>query len=87
MNKTSELIEELIKINNDLMNENEELKKSLEENTIIESKEDIKEEKKPEIKENDKIRYGRLVKFFRGDRVCYVRELFINDKKINVPLY
>ena len=87
MNKTSELIEELIKINDKLLNENEDLKKQLEQNTIIESKEEIKEDKKPDTKPEDNIRYGRLVKFFRGDRVCYVRELFINDKKMNIPLY
>ena len=34
----------------------------------------------------DKIKYGRLVKCFRNNRYFYIREIFVDGKKLNIPL-
>tara|TARA_R110002072_G_scaffold2960_2_gene22652 strand:+ start:75 stop:428 length:354 start_codon:yes stop_codon:yes gene_type:complete len=64
------------------------LKEQLEQNTIIETSEDIKISSRSSIKEykEDKIKYGRLVKCFRNNRYFYIREIFVDGKKLNIPL-
>ena len=101
MNKTSEYIEEIIKLNDTQLNkinklqkeldikdkEIENLKEEIEQNTIIETNEDLKITPRSSIsKDNKKIKYGRLVKCFRNNKYFYIREVFIDGKKLNIPL-
>tara|TARA_R110001592_G_scaffold157146_1_gene387940 strand:- start:1458 stop:1766 length:309 start_codon:yes stop_codon:yes gene_type:complete len=101
MNKTSEYIEEIIKLNDTQLNkinklqkeldikdkEIENLKEEIEQNTITETTEDLKITPRSSISKNkEEVKYGRLVKCFRNNKYFYIREVFIDGKKLNIPL-